>query len=143
MTIFVNVRLRPIADITEMRNYWPVPHCPYLHFMALAALGLTGAAPVPSLPATESRPSADDFLRAMEGQFSREYGNTPGVLYGDCWHVKQLRCSPSPQGRSTCTYIYSRHDRPGLQGTAILEKNADASWRWVSGPLQCEMGVLG
>jgi hypothetical protein len=124
-----------------MRNDWPVADRLHLRFMALAALCLTGAAA--PLTQMESRPSADDFLRAMEAQFSRANGNTPGVLYGDCWHVKQLQCSAAHQGRSTCTYIYSRHDRPSLQGTAILERNADASWTWVSGPLQCEMGVLG
>jgi len=117
---------------------------PYFRFMALAALCLTGAATLPpSTSAMNSRPGPDEFLRAMEGQFSREYGNTPAMLYGDCWHVKQLQCSMPRRGRSTCTYIYSRHKNPGLRGTAILERNADASWRWVSGPLQCEMGVSG
>ena len=137
----VDVRFRPIADTSKMRNYWPVLHRPVLHFSALAVFWLTAAAPLPSPP--EIRPSADDFLRAMEGQFSRAYGNTPGVLYGDCWRVQQLQCSPARQGRSKCTYVYSRHDRPRLQGTSILERSADASWRWVSGPLQCTMGVSG
>jgi hypothetical protein len=91
----------------------------------------------------EDRPSADDFQRAMESQWSREFGNTPGLFSGDCSRVKQLQCSPAPQGRSQCTYIYSRRGNPVLQGTAILERNADASWRWVSGPIQCEMAVLG
>ena len=120
-----------------------MPHRPYLHLIAVTALGLIAAAPIKSPRAMETRPSADDFLRAMEDQFVREYGNTPGRLSGDCSRVKQLQCSPAAQGRSNCTYIYSRHDRRGLQGTAILERNADASWRWVSGPIQCEMAVLG
>ena len=136
MSAFHPLRTSATCEINS-----PVLHRAVLHLSVLTAFLLTAAAPQPSPP--EVTPSADDFLRAMEGQFSRQFGNTPGILYGDCWHVRQLQCSPARQGRSKCTYVYSRHDRPGLQGTAILERNADASWRWVSGPLQCALGVMG
>ena len=107
-----------------------------------SAFWLTGAAPQAS-QFQESQPSADDFQNAMEHEFGRRTANLRGtILFGDCWHAKNLQCSPARNGRSKCTYPYYRHGRTH-RGTAILERNSDASWKWVSGPLTCAVGVSG
>lgn len=88
-------------------------------------------------PSSIDKPSASDVQMAMDNAFAQEIHGQTDLLWGDCMAVRQLRCSPARQGRSTCTYAY-QHGR----GTATLQRNVDGSWRWISGPYHCTMGVI-
>lgn len=83
-------------------------------------------------------PSASDFQMAMDRAFAQQTSGIPDLLYGDCTTVSQLQCSPAQNGQSRCTYVY----KGGKRGVAILERLPNASWRWVSGPYHCAVGIM-
>jgi hypothetical protein len=75
---------------------------------------------------------------AMDHAFARQISGTHDLLYADCTTVRNLQCFPTRHGQSKCTYLYQGRKR----GTAILERTTNTSWRWVSGPYQCSVGVM-
>jgi hypothetical protein len=103
---------------------------------ALAALSLRASAEA-TPPSSADKPSPADVQRAMDDAFGQQIRDRTDVLLGDCMAVRELQCSPARHGRSTCTYAYEHR-----RGTAVLKRNADESWRWLSGPYHCTIGVL-
>jgi hypothetical protein len=107
------------------------------HLLAALAASSCAAFAVTAAPDANDQPSASDVQMAMDDAFAETLRDRTDLLWGDCMAVTELQCAPARQGRSTCTYAYG-HGR----ATAILDRKADGSWRWISGPYHCSIGAM-
>jgi hypothetical protein len=104
--------------------------------LPLAALGLLAAAPA------RTPPSAEDFQSAMDRSLLSEVDQR-NVLHADCRRVTQLQCRPlAGDLRYRCTYVsHPQASRP-RRGVALIERDAEQGWRWISGSKVCSVFLL-
>jgi len=108
-------------------------------YLWAAIVSSSAALALAAVPDVTEKPSQNDVQMAMDKAFAEANSirDRTDLLWGDCIAVTHLQCTPARQGRSTCTYAYG-HGR----AVAILEKNEAGSWRWISGPYRCSIGVI-